>query len=72
MAARLSLELTIDAPSLAARGIAPGEIARVDVREVSRAELLDAIVAPFGLAWSITAGTLRVFASAAAAGREEP
>lgn len=72
VAARLSLELTIDAPSLAARGIAPGEIARVDVREVSRAELLDAIVAPFGLAWSIDAGTLRVFASEAAAGREEP
>ena len=72
VAARLSLDLTIDAPSLAARGIAPGEIARVDVREVSRAELLDAIVAPFGLAWSIDAGTLRVFASAAAAGREEP
>ena len=72
VAARLSLDLTIDAPSLAARGIAPGEIARVDVREVSRAELLDAIVAPFGLAWSINAGTLRVFASAAAAGREEP
>ena len=72
VAARLSLDLTIDAPSLAARGIAPGEIARVDVREVSRAELLDAIVAPFGLAWSINAGTLRVFASAAAARREEP
>lgn len=72
VAARLSLDLTIDAPSLAARGIAPGEIARVDVREVSRAELLDAIVAPFGLTWSIDAGTLRVFASAAAAGREEP
>ena len=72
VAARLSLDLTIDAPSLAARGIAPGEIARVDVREVSRAELLDAIVAPFGLAWSINAGTLRVFASEAAAGRKEP
>lgn len=72
VATRLSLDLTIDAPSLAARGIAPGEIARVDVREVSRAELLDAIVAPFGLAWSIDAGTLRVFASTAAAGREEP
>jgi len=72
VAARLSLDLTIDAQSLAARGIAPGEIARVDVHEVSRAELLDAIVAPFGLAWSIDAGTLRVFASAAAAGREEP
>ncbi len=72
VATRLSLDLTIDAPSLAASGIAPGEIARVDVREVSRAELLDAIVAPFGLAWSIDAGTLRVFASTAAAGREEP
>jgi hypothetical protein len=72
VAAQLSLDLTIDAPSLAGRGIAPGEIARVDVREVSRAELLDAIVAPFGLAWSIDAGTLRVFASEAAAGREEP
>lgn len=72
VAARLSLDLTIDIPSLAARGIAPGEIARVDVREVSRAELLDAIVAPFGLTWSIDAGRLRVFASAAAAGREEP
>jgi hypothetical protein len=63
----------IDQASLAARGIAPAEIVRVDVHEVSRDELLDAIVKPPGLAWSITDDRLRVFAPPRdAAGGESP
>jgi hypothetical protein len=54
----------LDRESLATRGIAPGEIVRIDVHEVSRDELLDAIVKPLGLAWSITGDRLRVFAAA--------
>jgi hypothetical protein len=65
IAARLELRLALDAASLAARGIAPGEIIRVTVHDVSRDELLDAVVAPLGLAWSIEDGRLRVSAPTA-------
>jgi hypothetical protein len=62
IAARLELPLSLDAASLAARGIAPGEIVRVEVTDVSRDELLDAVAAPLSLAWSIEDGRLRVYA----------
>jgi len=62
IAARLQLRLTLDVASLGARGIAPGEIVRVTVHDVSRDELLDAVAAPLGLAWSIEDGRLRVYA----------
>jgi hypothetical protein len=63
----------LDRESLAARGVAPGEIVRIDVHEVSRDELLDAIVKPLGLAWSITGDRLRVTAGPSdAASGEKP
>ncbi|MFM7207037.1 MAG: hypothetical protein ACKO4T_10260 [Planctomycetaceae bacterium] len=63
IAVRLGLEAALDAASLQARGVAPGEIIRVEARDVTRDELLDAIVAPLGLAWTIDAGVLTVFAA---------
>jgi hypothetical protein len=62
IASRLGLTLTIDTAALASRGIAMDEIVRVDVKNVSRDELLDAVVAPLGLAWSITDARLRIHA----------
>jgi hypothetical protein len=62
VAQRLGLTLELDRASLAARGIPPGEIVRATVTDVSREELLDAIVGPPGLRWTITDGRLRVFA----------
>lgn len=62
IATRLGLRLDIDTPSLLARGIAPGEIVRAEVKEVPRDELLRAILEPLGLAWRIEDDTLRVFA----------
>lgn len=59
---QLGLRLDLDAASLAARGIAPREIARAEVRSASRDELLDAILGPLGLAWRIDEDTLRVWA----------
>lgn len=65
LARRFTLVPGIDAESLAARGIAPAEIVRVRVENVTRDELFDAVVEPLGLAWAIDGGTLRVFAPAA-------
>ncbi len=62
VAKALGLRSAIDAASLAARGISPREIVRVDARDLSRDRLLDALVAPLGLAWTIDGETLRVFA----------
>ncbi|MFM8735618.1 MAG: hypothetical protein ACKOC8_10540 [Pirellulales bacterium] len=66
LAGRLGLEHELDGPSLEARGIAAGEIVRVDVRNVGRDELLDAVVKPLGLEWAIDGTRLRVFAAAVA------
>jgi len=66
IAGRLGLTLELDAASLAARGIAPGEIVRAEVEKASRTELLDALVRPLGLEWTIAGDRLRVFAPAAA------
>lgn len=59
---RLGLRLALDEESLAARGIAPGEIVRAEVEKASRDELLDAVLQPVGLAWRITGDRLEVFA----------
>lgn len=61
---RLGLTPDLDAESLAARGIAPGEIVRAAVEKASRDELLDAVLQPLGLAWKIEGDRLRVFAPA--------
>lgn len=60
LARQLGLEGRIDRESLAARGIQPGEIVRVEVRDATRDELLDALVAPLGLRWRIDAAQLTI------------
>ena len=62
IATRLGLVLDLDRDSLAARGMQPGEIVRAQVTEASREALLDAVVGPLGLRWTITEKRLRVFA----------
>ncbi|NBW88088.1 MAG: hypothetical protein EBR23_14980, partial [Planctomycetia bacterium] len=64
VAGRLGLTLDLDADSLQARGIAPGEIVRCDVKNVSRDELLRAILEPLQLDWRIEKQTLHVRAPA--------
>ncbi len=59
---QFGLRLSLDTASLSARGVAPREIARAEVRSASRDELLDAILVPLGLSWRIDDGTLRVWA----------
>lgn len=63
IAGRLGLELDLDQASLAARGIAPGEIVRAEVEKASRDRLLDAVLQPVGLEWKIEGERLRVFAA---------
>jgi hypothetical protein len=60
LATRLGLTLDVDRASLQARGIAGGEIIRLDVANVSRDELLDAVLDPLALDWQIEDQTLRV------------
>ncbi len=59
---RWHLTLDLDLPSLRRRGIAPGEIVRASVTDATREQVLDALLAPLGLAWRIEGETLRVFA----------
>ena len=60
LARQLGLEGRIDRESLAARGIQPGEIVRVEVRDATRDELFDALVAPLGLRWRIDGNQLTI------------
>jgi hypothetical protein len=60
LARQLGLEGRIDRESLAARGVQPGEIVRVEVRDVTRDELFDALVAPLGLRWRIDGNQLTI------------
>ena len=60
VAMRLDLELALDREGLRAKGIGPAEIVRLSVREVDRATLLDRIVEPLNLEWTIDGHTLRV------------
>jgi hypothetical protein len=62
IATRLGLTLQLDEESLRRRGIAPGEIVRATVKDASRGQLLDAILAPLQIEWKIEGDTLRVFA----------
>jgi len=63
IAMRTGLTLELDRESLRQRGIAPGEIVRATVENASRKQLLDAVLDPLELDWTITGGTLRVFAA---------
>jgi len=60
VAARLDLELQLDSSGLERVGVAAGEIVRLSVKDVERDELLDRIVEPLGLRWSIEGRQLRV------------
>lgn len=62
VARRFELQPRIEMAALEARGIAAEEIIRVQVEDVDRDRLLDAVVAPLGLAWAIEGDTLRIFA----------
>jgi hypothetical protein len=62
VASQLDLRLDLDTASLAASGIASGEIVRADLTDASRDELIAAIVRPLGLSWRIEDGRLSVFA----------
>jgi hypothetical protein len=63
VAAQLGLTAHVDRESLAARGIQPGEIVRARVTDATRDELLDAIVAPLGLRWTIEGDRLVIDAA---------
>ena len=60
---RLKLEPTIDSQSLQTRGINPREIIRLEIKDANRDELLDAIVKPLGLTWSIEQDRLSISAN---------
>lgn len=62
IAARLGLELAIDHDSLRRRGIAAAEIVRTQVEDATRDQLLDALLNPLSLSWTIDGGRLRIFA----------
>ena len=63
IAQRLGLSLELDRESLHRRGVVPGEIVKATVQDASREQLLDAILEPLHLEWTIGGGTLRVFAA---------
>lgn len=60
---RLKLKPVIDTQSLKARGINPKEIIRLEIKDASQDQLLDAIVRPLGLGWSIERDDLSISAS---------
>ena len=60
VAKRMELELALDRDGLRRKGIAAAEIVRLSVKDVDRDTLLDRIVAPLELAWTIEGNTLRV------------
>jgi hypothetical protein len=62
IAVRLGLTLDLDRESLKRAGIAKTEIVRASVKDASRDQLLDNILDPLALDWTINNGTLRVFA----------
>ena len=60
---RLNLEPSIDTESFKARSINAQEIIRLEIKDANRDQLLDAIVKPLGLTWSIDDKTLYITAS---------
>lgn len=65
VATRLGVKLDIDGKALETRGIAMSEVVRVDVNEVSAAELIASILAPLGLTGKVVDGRLVVGGPAA-------
>ena len=63
LARRFGLELALDGPGLARAGVAPAEIVRLELKDASREQLLDAICVPRQLAWHVEGDTLSVSAA---------
>lgn len=63
LARRFGLALDLDRTALARAGVAPAEIVRLELKDVSRAQLLDAVCAPRGLTWRIERDTLAISAA---------
>jgi hypothetical protein len=63
LARRFALTLDLDRAGLARVGVAPGEIVRLELRDASRDQVLDAIAKPRRLAWRIEGDTLSVSAA---------
>jgi hypothetical protein len=59
---RLNLEPSIDTEAFKAHSINAQEIIRLEIKDANRDQLLDAIVKPLGLTWSIDDKTLHVTA----------
>ncbi len=59
---RLNLEPSIDTDAFKAHSINAQEIIRLEIKDANRDQLLDAIVKPLGLTWSIDDKTLHVTA----------
>lgn len=57
---RTGLRPVLDQERLAAIGVSASTIVRVEVRDATRGELLDAITAPLGLSWRIDGDRLEV------------
>jgi hypothetical protein len=66
VAKQLQLTATIDRPALRRQGIDPREIVRLEVANVDRDGLLDAIVSPLHLRWKIDKDSLTVTTAPAA------
>lgn len=60
VARRTGLALMLDPERLVAAGVKPAAIVKVEVRDATRAELLDAITAPLGVTWRVSGTRLEV------------
>ena len=63
LARRFALTLDLDRAGLARAGVAPGEIVRLELRDATRGQVLDAILEPRGLSWRIEGDRLCVSAA---------
>jgi hypothetical protein len=63
LARRFGLALDLDRTALARAGVAPAEIVRLELKDVSREQLLDAVCTPRGLTWRIERDTLAISAA---------
>lgn len=63
LAGRFGLTLDLDRAALTRAGVAPAEIVRLELKDVSREQLLEAICKPRGLAWRIEGDALSISAA---------
>lgn len=69
VARRTGLEAVIDREALTKAGVKPATIVRVEVRDATRDQLLDAVTAPLGITWRISGDRLEVPGAAVAPAR---